>query len=387
MDIENAVSQQLIFSPEILRLLTTLLYPDPRMAIREILANAADAISMALPVYPSGLQPQIVVTPNRVQSTLIIDDNGVGLKFDETTVLNTIGADEDKRRRFEDLLNRRNNSNELADAHLKDKLIELIGRYGIGRLACLCIADQVDVQSRSLLDPSSPAVQWTMRKGNMRTETKIIDRDKPGTRVILHIEEEFRDQILLTERLEDTLREYGALLPYPVHIGSPTSPQVNLKDPVIYEGSAGLSLNPIPYRLSGDRGTAGIGSWEERYQAFWDALYGPLRSDPPLTIFPVVTENFRGMLFIPSDCAFAEMGRVRLWCRRIFVKHNEEDLLPKWAQPLLSGVLDCKADPNLSRTDLLRSDEKEYKALKTEIESQIVQQLGLLVSYGAQWEK
>lgn len=62
-------------------------------------------------------------------------------------------------------------------------------------------------------------------------------------------------------------------------------------------------------------------------------------------------------------------------------------LLPAWSRSLLSGVLDCQADPNLSRTDLLRSNEKEYKALKDEIESQIVRQLGLLVSYGAQWER
>ena len=327
----NVTSHSLTFSPEILRLLTDLLYPDPRMAIREILANAADAITMALPVYPPGLQPQIVVTPNRMSSTLIVDDNGIGLKFDEINVLNMVGADEDKRHRFEEILKKKGGRDGRESNGVKEQIVDLIGRYAIGRLACLCIADRVDIQSKSLVEDRSPAVQWTMRENQMNTEVQQIDRVRPGTRVMLHIKPEFKDQILLSERLEEIVREYAAFLPYPVHIGAETSAQINLADPVIYQGQPGMNLNPIPYRISSDRRAAGTDTLDERYQSLWDSLYGGLRVDPPLTILPVVTDHVRGMLFIPSDPAFLEIGRVRLWCRRMFVKNNEEDLVGREA--------------------------------------------------------
>ncbi|MFQ5650710.1 MAG: ATP-binding protein [bacterium] len=372
---------KLEFAPDVIKLLTGLLYPEPKMAIREILANAADALSMADKFFAPGQTKQILIRPDRTNSTLVIEDNGIGMDLQEADVLNKVGADLDKRQRFEDLLKEKN----LSTQDIKEQLSRLIGRYAIGRLACLCIAEKVVIESRSRRQGKREAIQWSMEEGSTETQISTSKRQEPGTRVTLFIKEAYRDQILEEKNLEAIIKEYGIFLPYQIYINTELSDPVNILEPVIYE--AGQSRpDPVLYRHPSERRQQAATDPKARYQDLWDTIYSDLSVDPPITILPLSTPRTCGLLFIPSSPSFPYMGRVRLWCRRIFVKSNEEDLLPAWSRDFLSGIIDCKADPNLSRTDLLRSDEKEYLELKAEIENEIVRLMGILSGFSEQWQ-
>ena len=170
---------ELIFSPDLIRLLTDLLYPEPKMAVREILANAADALLVGKDlISKQEEQPYILITPNRTEPpTLTIEDNGVGLKPEEAHVLNTVGCDERKRKGFEENLA----GSGLGASDIKEKLIGLIGRYGIGRLACLCIAKKVIIESKSR-DGGSGGIEWTLEEGKTETTLRSIIKDDPGTK-------------------------------------------------------------------------------------------------------------------------------------------------------------------------------------------------------------
>src|SRR3990167_6491104 len=376
------IESELIFSHEILSLLTALLYPEPKMAIREILTNAADALTEAQGIMPHGEIPSILIIPSRTEPpTLTIEDNGIGISEEEVGFLNKVGSDADKRKRFENHLLVRG----FRPDEIKEELANLIGRYGIGRLASLCIAKKVIIQSKSRKSGnSSEGIEWALEEGRTKATLEIIKKDAPGTKVILYMKDEYCNQVLLEEELEKIIREYGIFLPYRINIGKRTSDPVNIENPVLYEDST--SLCPIRYRVPVERKRDTVDSPEFRYQKLWDDIYGNLHADPPITLMPLTTEQIHGMLFIPSDSDFSETARVRLWCKRIFVKNNEDDLLPTWCRPLISGILDCSIDPNLSRTDLIRSN-KEYTRLKGELEKEIVRQLGILSNYGDQWKK
>lgn len=376
------MENQLIFEPQIIHLLTELLYPEPKMAIREVLANAADALSEAvsLGVLQSS-DAAIVVKTDWNAGILTIEDNGIGLTPDDANVLNRVGADVDKRQRFEQRLNSTANAGDL-----KAELATLIGRYGIGRLAALCVADKVVLESKSR---TGDGVRWSMQSGDTRTETTTIHRTRRGTSLSLFVKDAFREQLLLEDHLEPILKEYGGLLPFRICLRDPASDPINIPRPVLYEPVAqGFRPTPIRYVSVVDRQQ--VTEREKKYLDLWDKLYRDLGVGKPLAILPLShprTKYVQGMLFIPASQSFPEMGRVRLWCRRMFVKSNEDDLLPTWAKPFLSGIVDCQADPNLARTDLLRTDDNHYPQIKAELEREIAGQIGALSEPGEPlWE-
>jgi HSP90 family molecular chaperone len=376
------------FAPDIVTLLTDQLYPQPKEALREILANACDALTTARAggQIPEGIKLRILVTMDRADRTLVIDDNGCGIPRTEALTLNRVGA-QDKRERFETHLK----DMQVESSEIKKRLNEVIGRWGIGRLAARTIADKVVVSSRPRNAPEGDdGLEWAMEGNDNHTTYREIVRSNHGTRVTLQIKEELADTFLDMEELEAILKEYTILLPFPVRLGSEVAPPINVMDPVIYRNLA--DSEPVRWVHPSKRTEQGGTPTQIDFQELWDTIYGELPVKPPITILPLLPsskdggELVRGLLFIPSDPQFPEMGRIRLWAKRMFVRSNEEDLLPTWARPFVSGVIDCHADPNLARSDLLRTEQNRYSALKQEIERQLILHLGILPTQGAEWD-
>ncbi|HUZ65592.1 MAG TPA: ATP-binding protein, partial [Acetobacteraceae bacterium] len=207
---DTARTEQHDFSAEVGRLLDLVvnaLYSDREIFLRELVANAADAIDrrrfLAL-TEPALSLPEgaaVRVTPDKGGRQLAIADDGIGMsKADLAANLGTIARS--GTRAF---------GAQVADA-APDQRPSLIGQFGVGFYSAFMVAERVEVVSR--LAGSEEAWRWASDGHGSFTLTPA-ERETPGTEVVLHIKpdaEEFLDPI----RLETIIRKWADHIAVPL---------------------------------------------------------------------------------------------------------------------------------------------------------------------------
>jgi len=326
---DTARTEQHDFSAEVGRLLDLVvnaLYSDREIFLRELVANAADAIDrrrfLAL-TEPALSLPEgaaVRVTPDKGGRQLAIADDGIGMsKADLAANLGTIARS--GTRAF---------GAQVADA-APDQRPSLIGQFGVGFYSAFMVAERVEVVSR--LAGSEEAWRWAS-DGHGSFTLAPAERETPGTEVVLHIKpdaEEFLDPI----RLETIIRKWAD------HIAVPLL--------LVQDGKA----------LPANEGTA---LWrkpkaeitEQTYAAFYRHL-GNLFDSPWATLHwrAEGAIDFAALLFIPGSRPFEAVegvreSRVRLHVRRMFIT-DQAGLLPPWLR-FVQGVVDTEDLPlNVSR--------------------------------------
>ena len=138
---------------QLLQLMIHSLYSNRDIFLRELIANAADAIDKArfasLTDPASAREWKIVITPDKEAKTLTIADNGVGMTEDE--VVDNIGTiAKSGTKAFLKMLEEKGESS--ADVP------ELIGQFGVGFYSAFMVAAKVELITRS---GDAPAVKWT----------------------------------------------------------------------------------------------------------------------------------------------------------------------------------------------------------------------------------
>jgi|BEDMetMinimDraft_2_1075160.scaffolds.fasta_scaffold00779_5 molecular chaperone HtpG len=329
-DLKTASAEEKFsFGAEIERLLDLVvhsLYSDREIFLRELVANAADALDRrrfaalteAAPAVPEGAAIRII--PDRPARTLTISDEGIGMDREELIAhLGTIA-------RSGTLAF----SAELAKARPEERPY-LIGQFGVGFYSAFMVAERVEVVSRRA--GREDAYRWSSEGRGTFTVTPA-ERDRAGTDVILHLKadaEEFLDPY----RLETIVRKWAD------HIAWPITIRRDGKDLPANEGTA-LWRKPRQDVK------------EEDYKAFYRHL-GHLFDDPWLTLHwrAEGTLEFYALLFIPSRRPLAILeeerdSRVRLHVRRMFIT-DRAGLLPPWLR-FVQGVVDTEDLPlNVSR--------------------------------------
>ena len=322
------------FSAEVGRLLDLVvhaLYSEREIFLRELVANAADALdrrrfealtepSLAL---PEGAKIRIL--PDKPGRLLTISDDGIGMSRDDLiTHLGTIARS--GTRAF---------SAEIAKARPEERPT-LIGQFGVGFYSAFMVAERVEVISRRA--GSEEAWRWHS-EGRGEFALAAAARETPGTDVILHLKadaEEFLDPV----RLEAIVRKWADHITWPVTIAR------DGKDLPANEGTA-LWRKP----------KAEIS--EQSYTEFYRHL-GHLFDKPWATLHWKAegAMEFHALLFIPEMRPFAVVeeertSRVRLHVRRMFIT-DEAGLLPSWLR-FVQGVVDTEDLPlNVSR-EMLQS--------------------------------
>ncbi|WP_084074574.1 HSP90 family protein [Demequina sp. NBRC 110052] len=129
------------------------LYSSPRVYLRELIQNAADAVAARAEIEP-GHEGAVSITPARHDGdALVITDDGVGLTASEAReLLATVG---------------RSSKKDLLDLPRTDRL----GRFGVGLLSAFMVADQIEVVSRSIT--GAPPCVWTGRSDGTFTVTEL----------------------------------------------------------------------------------------------------------------------------------------------------------------------------------------------------------------------
>ncbi|MBV8399860.1 MAG: molecular chaperone HtpG, partial [Acetobacteraceae bacterium] len=317
------------FGAEVGRLLDLVvhsLYSDREIFLRELVANAADAIDRrrfeALTdarLAPPG-EAKVRIVPDKKARTLTISDSGIGMTKQELIQnLGTIARS--GTRAFGEAL---------AAAKPEDRP-NLIGQFGVGFYSAFMVASRVEVVSRRA--GSEEAWRWES-DGAGEFTLAPADRDQAGTDVLLHLKPDASD-FLDAFRIETIVRKWAD------HITVPITIERDGKDVQANEGSALWRKNRSDIT-------------EQSYNAFYRHL-GHLFDTPWATLHwkaEGVLEFF-ALLFLPSTRPFDLLepnrdSHVRLHVRRMFITDKAE-LLPSWLR-FVQGVVDTEDLPlNVSR--------------------------------------
>lgn len=300
-------------------LLSRHLYSSPRVYVRELLQNAADAITARRAADP---EAPATVTIEVADGRLSVHDTGIGLTEDEVHVLlATIG--------------RSSKRDELGFARH-----EFLGQFGIGLLSGFLVADEISVRTRSAR--GGPTVLWTGRSdGRYEVAPAGEERDEPGTTVTLAARPDAAEWV--TERTITELAElYGSLL-------------------------------PIDVTVNGRRTTIGAPPWQAKHASpairrhFLQKHGAELFGFTPLDVVDlhVPEAGLTGVAYIlPTPANPAVRGGHRVYLKRMLLTESADGLLPDWAF-FARGVVDAaELRPTASREALYEDDLLEHTRLE-----------------------
>ncbi len=364
----DTVAEKHDFGAEVGRLLDLVvhsLYSEREIFLRELVANAADAMDRRRfeSLTDSALAPpaeaKVRIVPDKQARTLLIADDGIGMGRQE--LIDNLGTiARSGTRAF---------GAALASAKPEERP-SLIGQFGVGFYSSFMVADRVEVTSRKA--GSEEAFTWASDGAGQFTIAPAT-RETAGTDVALHVKseaEEFLDPV----RLEAIVRKWADHVTLPITIAR------DGKDLPANEGTA-LWRKP----------RAEVS--EQSYNEFYRHL--GLLFDTPWATLHWKAEGmleFFALLFIPGMKPFEPIegdrdSHVRLHVRRMFIT-DKADLLPSWLR-FVQGVVDTEDLPlNVSR-EMLQTTQvlgRIRKALIGRVLSELRNRAKDADNYGEFWD-
>jgi molecular chaperone HtpG len=344
-------AQQFAFQAEVQRLLDLVvhsLYTDKEIFLRELVSNASDAIdrlrfeALTTPeLLPEGFEPKIRLVPDKENRTLTIEDDGIGMTRDE--VVRNIGT-----------IARSGTREALEQLKDKEGAGQLIGQFGVGFYSSFMVAERVDLVTRKA--GTDEAVRWSSSGGGSFTVSDA-ERDRPGTTIVLHLKpvdtengiEDYTDRWVLSR----IVRQHADFITYPILI--PAEKPEEVPEGETPEPEKALnSMKPIWARPPAE-------VTKEEYADFYRQISHDW-SEPLETIHTrgEGLVEFQAVLFLPSRGAVelyypGFKPNLRLYVKRMLVRENSEELLPRWMR-WVRGAVDSPDLPlNVSR-EMLQSD-------------------------------
>ena len=200
------------FGAEVGRLLDLVvhsLYTEREIFLRELVANAADAVdrrrfeALTSPDLTLPADAKVRVVPDKAARTLTISDPGIGMaKADLAQNLGTIA-------RSGTLAFARS----LAEAQAADRP-SLIGQFGVGFYSAFMVADRVEATSRR----AGANEAWTWASEGQGEYTLVpASRAEAGTDVVLHVKAD-AEEFLEPFRLQAIVRKWADHITVPITI-------------------------------------------------------------------------------------------------------------------------------------------------------------------------
>ncbi|MDD0852206.1 molecular chaperone HtpG [Halobacteriovorax sp. GB3] len=323
------------------------LYSEHDIFIRELIANATDAItkrqtlSRSLNVeLPEG---RIDVRVDKKQKTIKIIDNGLGMSEQEVekyiAQLAFSGAEEFVKK--------------MEKEGEKDQ--DIIGKFGLGFYSAFMVSNKVEVDTLSMNEGATP-VHWSC-EGDTEYTFSESKRTNVGTEITLHINEE-SEEFLDEFKLSNTLKNHCDFMPYPIGLldvnKEPVKP--TKEDGTIDEDAPAVAVTPTiinntkpiwkqdPKELN-----------DEDYKKFYRQMF-PMDGEPLFWIHLKVDHPFTldGVLFFPKFNPTKPVNEraIRLYCKQVFVSDDVKNIIPEFLG-LLKGSIDSVDIPlNVSRSSL-----------------------------------
>ncbi|QSH41224.1 molecular chaperone HtpG [Lentisphaerota bacterium ZTH] len=314
------------------------LYSNKDIFIRELIANAADAIDKArfesLTTKHIAQDWAVRINVDKENKTIQISDNGIGMTRDE--VVENIGTiAKSGTKAFIKAMEEQNAST--AD------IPELIGQFGVGFYSSFMVAEKVVLTTKKA-EKDSQAVCWTST-GKSSYTIEDAEKDTQGTDVIVYLKED-AVQYLENWKISEIVRKYSDFIEYPI-----TLPYVKTNED---------KTETVEIRTLNSQKAIWLKSpseiSEDEHKSFFAHLshHGgePLKA---VQISAEGTTEFKALIYIPEKAPynffmpdFQKKG-LQLYVRRVFITDECKDLIPDYLR-FLCGVVDSSDLPlNVSR--------------------------------------
>ena len=363
-------TENLQFKAEIRELLSLVIhsvYSNKDIFLRELVANAADAIDKAR--FLSLTQQDMIrdweirIEADKDTKTIIISDNGVGMNRDELIEnLGTIAHSGTKA--FTEALEKAKEEGSVSAP-------ELIGQFGVGFYSAFMAADKVTVETKK--DGEAQAWKW-ISDGENDFSIEEVSKDAPGTRITLYLKEDF-EAYLDYWRVAELIRKYSDFIEYPIRMKHTVTKDG--KEEV--EDSTLNTMKAIWLRPESE-------VTEEEYDQFYQHISMDYNKPARRISFSAEgASEFKSLLYIAGKMPMSyRMGmnkdhkQIQLYVRRVFITDNCPGLLPEY-MGFVAGVVDSSDLPlNVSRETL--QDNPQIARISKSIVKRVLSELDKMLT-------
>ena len=338
---------------QLLDLMIHSLYSNKDIFLRELVANAADAIDKVR--FESLTRPELArewairLTTNKQANTLTIADNGIGMTEDE--VIENIGtiAQSGTRAFLKNLAEQKT-----ADTDIP----ELIGKFGVGFYSAFMVAEEVTLITRKA-GSDAPAVRWSSR-GEGTFEIDTAEKTEPGTEITLKLRP--GSEIYLEPwKLGEIIQKYSDFIAYPIilPVTKTNEDKTETVEDRILNSRKAIWLRK-PEEVT-----------EEEHKSFFSHLsnWGGSEYLKAIHIAAEGASEFKALLYLPATAPFnllmpdIQKKGLQLYVRRVFITDECKELIPDYLR-FIRGVVDSSDLPlNVSR-EILQENPQMLKIQK-----------------------
>jgi molecular chaperone HtpG len=349
----------------LLNLIVNSLYSHKEIFLRELISNASDAIDKLRfraqteeGILGDDTEFKIIIKRDAIKNTLTVEDNGIGMTYDE--VLENIGT----------IAKSGTNSFLEAMAQLnKDDSVtpELIGQFGVGFYSSFIVAEKVTLLTKAV--GADQAVLWESH-GDGEFTIAEAEKEGRGTRITLELKKkEEGDQDFTDEwTVRQIVKQHSDFVAYPIVMDvekdEPIPDEEQIKD------KDGKPVGKTTRKVVKEETLNSMKAiWAKNKQDVTDKEYEEFYRhishdwNPPLEKIHLKLEGtteYTALLYIPSKAPFDLFNPeykhgVQLYCRRVFIMDDCKELMPEYFR-FVKGVVDAPdLNLNLSR-EILQQD-------------------------------
>ncbi len=350
---------------KVLKLIINSLYSHPEIFLRELISNASDAIDKIR--FRSQTEPDILekdtefkirIILDRKAGTITIEDNGIGMTFDE--VVENIGTiAQSGTKAFLDAIDTMKKSQSIAP--------ELIGQFGVGFYSSFIVADKVTLITKAA--GTSSATKWESTGDGSYTIEETTKKGR-GTSVTLKLKERLEDEPDYTDEwtIRGVVKRHSDFVSYPIVMDVERDEPI--PDAELLKDSSGNTIGETTRKVKREETLNSMKAiWarskvevtDEEYTEFYKHISHDW--NPPLEHIHIKfegTTEYNALLYIPSklplDFTMRERRHgIHLYCKRVFIMDDCKELMPEYFS-FVVGVVDAPdLNLNISR-EILQQD-------------------------------
>ncbi len=350
---------------KLLKLIINSLYSHPEIFLRELISNASDAIDKVR--FRSQTEPDILggdsefkirIVPDAKNRTITIEDNGIGMTYDE--VVENIGTiAQSGTKAFLEAIEEAKKKESIAP--------ELIGQFGVGFYSSFIVAEKVTLLTRAA--GQEKATRWEST-GDGAYTVEEAQKASRGTAVTLTLKSLGEDEPDYTDEwtIKGIVKRHSDFVNYPIVM------DVKSHEPIpedeILKDKDGKPIGSTTREVVREETLNSMKAiWarnksevtEDEYTEFYKHISHDW--NPPLAHLHMKLEGtteYHALLYIPSKLPFDFTMRERkhgihLYSKRVFIMDDCKELMPEYFS-FVHGVVDAPdLNLNISR-EILQQD-------------------------------
>lgn len=363
-------------SKELLNLMINSIYSNKEIFLRELISNASDAIDKrrfeslnSNGKIPLVENPEIEIIPNKVEHTLTIKDDGIGMSHDE--LISNIGtiAKSGSKEFISKLKEAENN-----------KDLDIIGQFGVGFYSAFMVAKKIVIETKGLNEKSGYRFE---SEGSDTYTIEEISKEEVGTSITLYLKDDKDEEKYSTyldyPTIEYLVEKYSNYIKYPIkmceHIKEPKKDKDGKYLENEYDEKDEVktlnSMVPLWKKPKKDVKDEDLNSF---YKNNFHDYLNPLHS---IQINVEGLLSYQSLIFIPSHLRNEVYNRdeagLSLYAKNVFIVDKCKELLPHYLF-FLEGIVDSNdLSLNISR-EMLQQD-RNITRIRDNIENKVVANL------------